>query len=63
MRIRNPGWKKFGSGFRDGKIRIRDKHPGSATLVVANLFRGIGSPDGYFFKAYKIKSELSYKRK
>jgi hypothetical protein len=25
MRIRDPGWKKFGS-------RIRDKHPGSATL-------------------------------
>jgi hypothetical protein len=25
-RIRDPGWKKFGSG-------IRDKHPGSATLV------------------------------
>jgi len=27
IRIRDPGWKKFGS-------RIRDKHPGSATLVV-----------------------------
>jgi hypothetical protein len=26
IRIRDPGWKKFGSG-------IRDKHPGSATLV------------------------------
>jgi hypothetical protein len=26
MRIRDPGWKKVGSG-------IRDKHPGSATLV------------------------------
>jgi hypothetical protein len=25
IRIRDPGWKKFGS-------RIRDKHPGSATL-------------------------------
>jgi hypothetical protein len=25
MRIRDPGWKKVGSG-------IRDKHPGSATL-------------------------------
>jgi len=40
--IQDPGWKKFGSGIRDGKnsgqgtgmekIRIRDKHPGSATL-------------------------------
>jgi hypothetical protein len=27
----NPGWKKFGSGME--KIRIRDKHPGSATLA------------------------------
>jgi hypothetical protein len=27
----DPGWKKFGSGME--KIRIRDKHPGSATLV------------------------------
>ena len=26
MRIRDPGWRQFGSG-------IRDKHPGSATLV------------------------------
>ena len=26
VRIREPGWKKVGSG-------IRDKHPGSATLV------------------------------
>ncbi len=26
----DPGWKKFGSGME--KIRIRDKHPGSATL-------------------------------
>jgi hypothetical protein len=28
----DPGWKKFGSGI-GGNIRIRDKHPGSATLV------------------------------
>ncbi len=27
----DPGWKKFGSGME--KIRIRDKHPGSATLL------------------------------
>jgi hypothetical protein len=27
VRIRDPGWKKVASG-------IRDKHPGSATLVV-----------------------------
>jgi hypothetical protein len=30
MRIRDPGWKKFGSG-------IRDKHPGSATLGLTAL--------------------------
>jgi hypothetical protein len=29
----DPGWKKFESGIRVGKIRIRGvKHPGSATL-------------------------------
>jgi hypothetical protein len=27
VRIRDPGWKKVGSG-------IRDKHPGSATLLL-----------------------------
>jgi hypothetical protein len=30
MRIRHPGWRQFGSGME--KSRIRDKHPGSATL-------------------------------
>ncbi len=30
LRIRDPGWRQFGSGM--GKSRIRDKHPGSATL-------------------------------
>jgi hypothetical protein len=30
VRIRDPGWKKFGSG-------IRDKRPGSATLVTDGL--------------------------
>ncbi len=37
--IRDPGWKKFGSGME--KIRIRDQHTGSTTLcsivVVAGL--------------------------
>jgi hypothetical protein len=28
MRIRDPGWKKFGFG-------IRDKNPGSATLLTS----------------------------
>jgi hypothetical protein len=30
MRIRDPRWRQFGSGME--KSRIRDKHPGSATL-------------------------------
>ncbi len=34
MRIRDPGWKKLGSGIGDGKIRILDKHPVSATLLM-----------------------------
>ncbi len=38
MRIRDPGWRQFGSGIRDGKRSdrgsgIQDKHPGSATLA------------------------------
>jgi hypothetical protein len=37
MRIRDPGWRQFGSGIWDEKksdpgSAIRDKHPGSATL-------------------------------
>jgi hypothetical protein len=41
-RTRDPGWKKLGSGIWDTgsgmeKIQIRDKHPGSATLVLRNL--------------------------
>ncbi len=32
IRIRDPGWKKFGS-------RIRDKHPGSATLLLILCFQ------------------------
>jgi hypothetical protein len=45
MRIRDPGWRQFGSGMETVRIRdpgwkkvgsgIRDKHPGSATLKVA----------------------------
>jgi hypothetical protein len=42
MRIQDPGWKQFGSGMEKSRIRdpdlgsgirIRDKHPGSATLL------------------------------
>ncbi len=31
LRIRDPGWRQFGSG-------IRDKHPGSATLSQTHIF-------------------------
>jgi hypothetical protein len=31
MRIREPGWENFGSGMEGSGIR--DKHPGSATLL------------------------------
>jgi hypothetical protein len=34
----DPGWKKFGSGIRDGKIRIQDKHPVFATLLKNFLY-------------------------
>jgi hypothetical protein len=41
-RIRDPGWRQFGSGIRDGKKSeppgIRDKHPGSATLFIPVLW-------------------------
>jgi hypothetical protein len=36
MRIRDPGWRQFGSRIRDWKkvgYGIRDKNPGSATLT------------------------------
>jgi hypothetical protein len=38
VRIRDPGWKKVGSG-------IRDKYPGSATLT--NVKYNEGKPRGY----------------
>jgi hypothetical protein len=33
IRIRDMGWKKFGSGIR------YNKHPGSATLHFSNIFQ------------------------
>jgi hypothetical protein len=36
-RIRDPGWKKVGSG-------IRDKHPGSATLLFGHPGSRISDP-------------------
>ncbi len=32
IRIRDPGWKKFGSGMEKVESGIWDKNPGSATL-------------------------------
>jgi hypothetical protein len=46
MRIRDPGWRQFGSGMEKSQIRdpgwkkvgsgIRDKHPGFATLYLSS---------------------------
>jgi len=40
MRIRDPGWRQFGSWIRDGKKSDPDKHPGFATpdLCLENDF-------------------------
>jgi hypothetical protein len=32
MRIRDPGWKTYGSGMEKSRIRDREKYAGSATL-------------------------------
>jgi hypothetical protein len=44
MPIRDPGCKKFGSGKE--KFLIRDKHPGSATLIKRGLI--FSSSNEYF---------------
>jgi hypothetical protein len=33
IRIRDTGWKNFGSGMEKFRFGIRDNHPGSATLL------------------------------
>ncbi len=43
MRIRDPGWRQFGSGILDPGWKkvvsgIRDKHPGSATQLFSDGF-------------------------
>jgi len=40
MRIRDPGWRQFGSWIRDGKKSDPDKHPEFATpdLCLENDF-------------------------
>ncbi len=43
MRIRDPRWKKFGSGME--KIRIRDNHSGSATLWTVQDITMVADPD------------------
>jgi hypothetical protein len=45
VRIRDPGWKKVGSG-------IRDKHPGSATLFV--IESGSGQLTYFFVNNRKL---------
>jgi hypothetical protein len=59
FRVKNMVLKFFdadlGSGIfltldQDGKIRIRDKHPGSATLDPGCLFSGSWIPNPYFWE-------------
>ncbi len=52
MRLRDPGWKKFGSGI--------DLHPGSATLVKIHLFRWslFVLPSEYVLYRYLWKGKL-----
>jgi hypothetical protein len=44
----DPGWKKVGSAME--KSRIRDKHPGSATLVLVMFI-------GYSTLRYLVQTE------
>jgi hypothetical protein len=37
MRIRDPGWRQFGSGMEKSRSGIRDNHPGSATLHISKI--------------------------
>ncbi len=53
MRIRDPGWRQFGSEIRDGKMSdpgsgIRDKHPGPPHCKSANLMK-IKTIKGYIW--------------
>jgi hypothetical protein len=45
MRIRDSESFHLGSGIGEGKIPIRDKHPGSATLLIfwCSYSQGFGS--------------------
>jgi hypothetical protein len=54
VRIRDPGWKKVGSG-------IRDKHPGSATLVFGPS--GSGSISQRYGSGFVMCPWVSYKKK
>ncbi len=42
MRIRDPGWRQFGSGME--KSRNREKHPGSATLDLPIVINPASDP-------------------
>ena len=69
MRIRNPGWRQFGSGIPDGKksdpgTGIGDKHPGSAKLKISKMLSAdmITSRSKSAFFRYK-GGQLGFKRK
>jgi hypothetical protein len=42
MRIRDPGWKNSDPGLKKVGSGIRDKHPGSATLVKISEYWSLG---------------------
>jgi hypothetical protein len=55
VRIRDPGWKKVGSG-------IRDKHPGSVTLLVRRKLGESATPRlGESFFDYEYLREFEAK--
>jgi hypothetical protein len=54
VRIRDPGWKKVGSG-------IRDKHPGSATLIYGILLLLIQTHLQFFRTSHNLDLKREYK--
>jgi hypothetical protein len=66
MRIRDPGWKNSGPGSRMEKIRIREKHPGSATLgrtISLSLPVSVGSDSGEEFSGSEGEQAAKKKEK
>jgi hypothetical protein len=64
MRTRDPGWKKLGAGIKIDpgsgmeKSRIRDNHPGSATLSSLNYFTGYETIKIYILLTFPNPNQL-----